>query len=542
MQLDELAARSRDIAATPRLLEKVALLAELLKRLAPDEIEIAVAFLSGAVRQGRVGIGGAMLAEAFTAAESTERSPSGAIQPTLDEAMFGPPGERTSHRTPLTLADVDASLGRIATLTGRGSLALRARTLRHLFRRANAHERDFLGRLLTGELRQGALAGLMHEAIASAAGISVERVQRASMLTGDLGRVAHAALIEGADALDRFGLELFRPVAPMLAQTADTIDEAIERLGGPTFEHKLDGARIQIHKSGHDVRVFSRLLNEVTPAVPEVVELVRALPARRLVLDGEAIALAADGRPHPFQVTMRRFGRRLDVQALRAELPIVPVFFDLLHEGGEDTIDLPQRERFDRLLAVAPAHVVPHLRAADAAAAEAFYDAALEAGHEGVMAKDPASPYLAGRRGAAWLKIKPAHTLDLVVLAAEWGHGRRSGWLSNLHLGAADGTRGFAMLGKTFKGMTDATLAWQTERLLALETERDGHIVHVNPELVVEIAFNDVQESPVYASGMALRFARLVRYREDKRPSDADTVETVRKILRGQTPKRRTAR
>jgi len=539
MRLDELAARSRDIAATPRLLEKVALLAELLKRLPPDEIAIAVAFLSGAVRQGRVGVGGAMLAEAFTAAESTERSPSGAIQPTLDEAMFGPPGERESHRAPLTLADVDASLGRIASLTGRGSLALRSKTLRHLLRRANAHERDFLGRLLSGELRQGALAGLMHEAVASAAGIAVERVQRASMLTGDLGRVAHAALTEGPDALDRFGLELFRPLAPMLAQTAETIAEAVERLGSAAFEYKLDGARIQVHKSHDEVRVFSRLLNEVTPAVPEVVDVVHALPVQRVVLDGEAIAVAADGRPQPFQITMRRFGRRLDVERLRAELPLVPVFFDLLSVEGDDVLDRTQRERFERLLDVAPSHVVPHLTTADVAAAESFYDAALDAGHEGVMAKDPASPYLAGRRGAAWLKIKPAHTLDLVVLAAEWGHGRRSGWLSNLHLGAADGAGGFAMLGKTFKGMTDETLAWQTERLLALEAGRDGHVVHVRPELVVEIAFNDVQASPVYASGMALRFARLVRYREDKRPDEADTVATVRAIQRGQTPKRR---
>jgi DNA ligase-1 len=352
------------------------------------------------------------------------------------------------------------------------------------------------------------------------------------MFAGELPRVAHAALTEGAPALARFSVELFRPVQPMLAGTADEPAAALERLGTAALEYKLDGARVQVHRAGGEVRVYTRRLNDVTAAVPELVERVRALPVSEIVLDGEALALRPDGRPQPFQVTMRRFGRKLDVAAMTRELPLAVYFFDCLYRDGEPLVDRPTGERVAALIdAVPTALVVPRRVTADPAEAQAFLDEALAAGHEGVMAKSLDAPYEAGRRGRAWLKLKPAHTLDLVVLAAEWGSGRRRGWLSNLHLGARDpGTGGFVMLGKTFKGLTDRTLAWQTERLQELEVARDGHTVHVRPELVVEIAFDGVQASPHYPAGLALRFARVKRYRPDKRADEADTIETVRRI------------
>jgi DNA ligase 1 len=373
------------------------------------------------------------------------------------------------------------------------------------------------------------------EAVARASGAPGDAVRRALALSGDLGAVALAALTEGAGALDRFRLELFRPLLPMLAQPADDAAAALAELGEAALEWKLDGARVQVHKSGDVVRVFTRRLNEVSEALPEVLEAARSLPVRSAVLDGEAIVLRRDGRPEPFQVTMRRFGRRLDVPRLRQALPLSVFFFDCLHLGGDDLVARPTRDRFAALASAVPdALRVPRLVTADPEAAEAFLDAALAAGHEGVMAKSLVAPYDAGGRGGAWRKLKVAHTLDLVVLAAEWGSGRRRGWLSNLHLGARDPANGgFVMLGKTFKGLTDALLEWQTRELLAREIARDDTTVFVRPELVIEVALSGVQTSPHYPAGMALRFARVRRYRPDKEAEDADTLDAVRALHAG---------
>jgi DNA ligase-1 len=397
--------------------------------------------------------------------------------------------------------------------------------------RTTESERRFLVGLVMGEVRQGALEGVVLEAVAKAAKVSSASLQRAAMLAGDLGAVARAALTEGESALAQYRAELFRPISPMLADSAETVAEAIERLGAASFEYKFDGARIQVHKRDTEIRIYTRNLNDVTVAVPEVVEVAAALPCRVAILDGEAIALSETGRPHPFQITMRRFGRKLDVSALRPELPLTPFFFDVLLIDGEELLDRSQADRFARLAAlVSTPHLVPRLVTADPAIASEFLERALQAGHEGLMAKGLEARYEAGRRGSAWLKIKLAKTLDLVVLAAEWGHGRRKGWLSNIHLGARDPGGGFVMLGKTFKGMTDEMLAWQTKALLELEQSRDGHTVHVRPELVVEVAFDGIQESRQYPGGVALRFARVKGYRPDKEAASADTIETVRAI------------
>ncbi|HTH64525.1 MAG TPA: ATP-dependent DNA ligase, partial [Gemmatimonadales bacterium] len=415
----------------------------------------------------------------------------------------------------------------------KGSAKSKETALRELFGRATKAEQEFLFRLLTGEVRQGALEGVMIEAVARAAGIDASAVRRATMLASDLSIVGKAALTEGTAGLDRYTVHLFRPIQPMLAQTADDVSQALARLGRAALEIKLDGARIQAHKSGDHVRVFSRLLNEVTQAVPEVVDAVRRLPADTAILDGEAIALRADGSPLPFQTTMRRFGRKLDVDQLRAELPLRAFFFDILYARGQALIDEPFQARSGVLAELVPEAERPaRLVTADASEAQAFYDRAIADGHEGVMAKALDAPYEAGSRGSAWLKVKAVHTLDLVVLAAEWGHGRRKGKLSNLHLGARDPEGGFVMLGKTFKGLTDELLEWQTGRLLELATEREGHIVWVRPELVVEIAFNGLQASPRYPGGLALRFARVVRYRSDKTANEADTIDAVRALYR----------
>ncbi len=509
MLFQKLVQTSRRVAATRGRLAKIELLADLLKRASPEEIAIAIAFLSGSLRQGRIGIGYAALQ---------------AAKP--DHAADAPS---------LELDTLDAALERLASATGKGSAREKERILGDLFTRGTAEEQEFLMRLLMGELRQGALEGLMTEAVARAAGLDGEAVRRATMLAADLGRVARAALTQGAAGLTSFRVELFHPIQPMLAQAADDVADALTRLGGEAaFEHKLDGARIQVHKSGDEVRVFSRQLNDVTPAVPEVVEAVRRLPLNDAILDGEAIALRPDGMPLPFQVTMRRFGRKLDVARLRAELPLAPFFFDLLHADGASLLDEPYSRRFAALAAAVPAgQRVPRLVTSDAGDAAAFFDRAIAAGQEGLMAKALGAHYDAGARGAAWLKVKPAHTLDLVVLAAEWGHGRRRGRLSNLHLGARDADAGgFVMLGKTFKGMTDEMLEWQTAKLLELETRRDAHVVFVRPALVVEVAFNGIQASPTYSGGLALRFARVVRYRPDKSPDQSDTIETVWQLHR----------
>ncbi len=508
--LAQLAATSDLVTKMSGRRAKVDALAELLRRLGAEEIEIAVAFLTGSLRQTKLGVGPALITSAR-------------------------PSEQAASAT-LTLQEVDARLDAIAAVKGAGAAAERRVLLGSLLQQGTGAEQDFLMRLLFGELRQGALEGLMVEAIARASTLPLSDVRRAAMLAGGLGVVARAAMVEGAPGLSRFSLKLFQPVLPMLAQPTENAAAALEALGTAAFEWKLDGARVQVHKAGDEVRVYTRNLNDVTPAVPEVVDAVRALADPSLILDGETIALDLAGAPQPFQVTMRRFGRKLDIDDLRRSLPLSVFFFDVLHRDGRDLIDAPARERFHALGAALPAGlIVPRVITGEAAAALAFMDDALARGHEGVMAKALDAPYEAGGRGGSWLKLKQAHTRDLVVLSAEWGSGRRRGWLSNLHLGARDpGSGAFVMLGTTFKGLTDEMLAWQTEQLLTLETSRDRHVVHVRPELVVEIALNDVQESPHYPAGMALRFARVKRYRTDKRADQADTVETVRKLfLRG---------
>jgi DNA ligase-1 len=495
---------SRRVADTRSRLAKRDAIEGLLRAAGSDEIGIAVAYLSGEVSHAKIGLGYATLAALHGAH---------AAQPAL------------------TLLEVDAALGRIAATTGKGSMAARNEQLQALFDRATQAEWDFLLRLLVGELRQGALEGVMIEAVAAATGVPVAEVRRAAMFAGNVAVVARVARTEGAGALAGFTLALHRPVQPMLAQPAEDIADAMARLGTAALDWKVDGARVQVHKAGDTIRVYTRNLNDVTASVPEIVEAMHAVSARELVLDGEAVALGANGAPLPFQVTMRRFGRKLDVVRMRAELPLAVYFFDCLQLDGTPLVDRPARERFDALArSLPPPLVVPRLITADVAAAEDFYADALARGHEGVMAKALDAPYEAGSRGASWLKVKRVHTLDLVVLAAEWGNGRRKGWLSNLHLGARDPAGGWVMLGKTFKGMTDALLEWQTAELLARERSRDAYAVYVEPELVIEVAFNDLQESPQYPGGLALRFARVKGYRPDKRAEEADTIDTLRAL------------
>jgi DNA ligase-1 len=512
MELAALVACVERVRATPRKSEKVALLADLLRQTQGRETELAAHYLSGALPQGRVGIGYRTIEAA--ASDTTPAGPA------------------------LELADVDRALTAIADDPGGpGSSERRIRALRSLMERADAPQRRFLAELLMGELRQGALEGLVLDAIAKAAALPLADVRQAAMFSGDLGVVARAAREEGAAGLERFSLRLLSPVAPMLASPAEDPAEALERLGEAAFEYKLDGARIQVHKAGDEVRVFTRQLQDATGRVPEVVEWARALPVREIVLEGEAIALRPDGRPHPFQVTMRRFGRSKDVEGARRELPLSSFFFDCLFVEDEGPlVALPYAQRAERLGRMLPQEsLLPRLMTGRAEEAQAFLSQSLAAGHEGLMAKSLVAPYAAGQRGFHWLKLKSAHTLDLVVLAVEWGSGRRKGWLSNLHLGARDAESGrFVMLGKTFKGMSDEMLRWQTAKLLTLEVQRDTWTVYVRPELVVEIAFSDVQESPRYPAGLALRFARVKRYREDKPASEADTLQSVRAIFQRQ--------
>ncbi|PWT85982.1 MAG: ATP-dependent DNA ligase [Blastocatellia bacterium] len=510
MRLADVVSASRAVADTTGRLEKIGRLARLLKQLAPDEVEIAVAFLSGSPVQGRIGVAWSTIARVR------------AIEP--------------SAAAILELKDVDTCFGRIAATSGRGAAGARDRLLHDLFSRATFDEQDFLVRLISGELRQGALEGVLIEAVSRAAAVPADRIRRAAMLAGTLAPVARAVLAEAEQDLSRFSLQLFQPIQPMLAQTAVDVDEALEDLGEASLEYKLDGARIQMHKSGDDIKVYTRNLRDVTGAVPEVVEAGRTITARELVLDGEAIAVRPDGTPQPFQITMRRFGRKLDVEKMRASLPVVPIFFDCLYLDGDPIIDQPHARRSAAMAERVPVKfIVPRIVTASAAEAADFFECSLRTGHEGVMAKAVNGFYAAGRRGQAWLKIKRARTLDLVVLAAEWGHGRRRGSLSNLHLGARSDQDGFVMLGKTFKGLTDEMLGWQTKKLLELEVARDAYTVYVRPELVVEIAFNDLQESPVYSGGLALRFARVKRYRTDKAPGEADTFAAVQQIYRQTT-------
>ena len=504
-QLVELVGRVR---GTSKKTEKVGLIAEALAQTRGRDTELLALYLTSTLPQGRIGLGWRSIETAMT--------------------------DRPAEGPPLHLAEIDEIFSTLSQEKGAGSAERRTKALRSLFVRADPLQRRFLVELLIGEVRQGALDGLVLEAIARAAGLPAATVRQAAMFSGHLGEVARAALEDGAAGLGRYSLQVLHPVAPMLANPAQDVDEALERLGEAAFEYKLDGARIQVHKAGDEVRVFTRQLQDVTARVPEVTELARALEPRELVLEGEAIALRPDGRPQPFQVTMRRFGRSKGVEQARRELSLSPFFFDaLLVSGDGSLVDLPYAERVQRLERVVPAaSLLPRRVTSRPDEAASFLRESLAAGHEGLMAKALLAPYTAGQRGYHWLKLKQARTLDLVVLAVEWGSGRRKGWLSNLHLGAKDAESGqFVMLGKTFKGLTDALLRWQTEKLLSLETDRDQWTVRVRPELVVEIAFNDVQESPRYPAGLALRFARVKSYREDKPASEADTLQTVRGIF-----------
>lgn len=504
--LAEVAAASADIAGVSARLAKIDRIATLLSLTTAEgdarSVAVTVSWLSGELPQRQIGVGWAALRSLPTPAQT----------PTL------------------TVDGVDERFTRIGAVSGKGSQALRAELVRDLFQTATAAEQTFLRRLLGGELRQGALVGVMADAVARASGIPAAEVRRAAMLAGDLPVVAAAALTDGRDALAGFQLQAGRPVGPMLAHTATDVADALDRLGGTAIlEAKLDGARVQIHRKGSEVSVYTRSLDDVTHRLPEVVDAALALPATDLIADAEAIALRPDGRPHPFQVTAARFGRKNP-----GDLEPLSVFvFDLLHVDGEDLLDLPTELRLAALDRLVPAdRRVDRVVTADAAVAQEFLDRTLAAGHEGLMAKSPTAPYEAGRRGAGWLKVKPVHTLDLVVLAVEWGSGRRTGKLSNIHLGARDPeTGGYVMLGKTFKGMTDAMLAWQTERFRELQVDDDGWVVTVRPEQVVEIAFDGVQRSTRYPGGVALRFARVLRYRDDKSADQADTIDTVRSFL-----------
>ena len=507
MLLIQIAEVSRAVAATSARLAKIEMLAGALREAGPLEVPIAVAYLSGELPQRQIGVGWATLRDGF------------------------PPAATPS----LTLPDVDSGFSAIGAISGKGSAAARKALVGELFGRATEDEQRFLFGLLSGELRQGALEGVMTEAVARAAAVPVAEVRRAMMLRGSLGAVAAAALAGGSAALRAFGLEVGRPVRPMLASTATSIDEALAKTGGQgvpgaasAVEWKLDGIRIQAHLSGGTVRLFTRTLEEITARLPEVAAILARLPLSAAVLDGELIALREDGRPLPFQDTASRTA----TQDAGPAVPLSVFLFDALHLEGADLIDSEDQHRHAALARVVPPDLLmPRLVTASADEATAFFKDALAHGHEGVVVKSLSTPYTAGRRGAGWIKVKPRHTLDLVVLAVEWGHGRRRGWLSNLHLGARDPeTGGFVMLGKTFKGLTDELLTWQTERLLALEDHRDSWTVYVRPELVVEIAFDGVQRSPRYPGGLALRFARVLRYREDKTAGEADTIDMVRAL------------
>jgi DNA ligase-1 len=491
---------SAQVAGTSSRSRKVTILAELLRSVDREEVGICVGLLSGAPRQGRIGIG---YATAYDADVQPAASPS------------------------LTVGDLDRAIGELEQTTGDGSAKLRRQLLGDLLAQATEPEGQFIRRLMTGELRQGALAGLMADAIAKAAGVPAEISRRALMLSGDLTLMAEIAITSGEEGLRAVGLEIFRPILPMLASPGATVGDAVAGFGCALVESKLDGLRVQIHRRGDEVRIYTRNLNEITDTLPGIVDSVRRLPVKQVVLDGEALWMG-EGRPASFQETMSQ---------IDADAPpegVVTFLFDLLHVDGEDLLDTPLRERTARLEEVAPALKVPGALTSDPKVGEAVLAESLRAGHEGVVVKDAASTYAAGRRGASWRKVKPVLTYDLVVLGAEWGHGRRRGWLSNLHLGARDPASGeFVMVGKTFKGLTDELLRWQTGALLERQTSQRGIAVFVVPELVVEIAIDGVQSSTRYLGGVALRFARVKGYRPDKDAADADTIDTLRSLLPG---------
>ncbi|MFI1398313.1 ATP-dependent DNA ligase [Streptomyces sp. NPDC020681] len=507
MLLGRLADVSRDVAATSARSRKIAMLAELFGDTRPEHVALVISYLAGRLPQGRIGIGWSALKE----------PPAPASTPTL------------------TVSATDAALTRLAELQGPGSQTGRRRLVQELMAAATAEEQQFLMRLLMGEVRQGALDAIALEAVARAAGAPAEDVRRAVMLDGSLPRVATALLADGPATLEQFRLRVGSPVLPMLAHTAKSVTEAVRTLDAPcVVEEKLDGIRVQVHRRGDEIRIFTRSLDDITDRLPEVTAAAGRMTGDRFILDGEVIALDDTGRPVTFQEIASRVGSRVDVDAARATLPLSPVFFDVLAADGEDTLDRSGAERHAVLARLVPKPmrvrrtvVTDPQDAEQIAAAEEFFAETLRRGHEGVLVKALDAPYVAGRRGRSWLKVKPVHTLDLVVLAVEWGHGRRTGLLSNLHLGAraADGT--FVMLGKTFKGLTDEMLRWQTERLRELAVDDDGFTVNVRPELVVEIAYDGVQRSSRYPAGIALRFARVLRHRPDKSAQEADTIEQV---------------
>jgi DNA ligase-1 len=503
MQLTRLAHVSQEVAATSARSRKIALLAELFRDAEADDVPIVIPYLAGRLPQGRLGIGWKVLSRPI------EPAP----EPTL------------------TVREVDARLTALGKVSGTGSQAERARLVGELMGAATADEQRFLFGLITGEVRQGALDAVAVEGLAEATGVPATDVRRAVMLAGSLQTVAEALLADGPASLDRFQLTVGRPVLPMLAHSASSVAEAVEKLGACAVEEKLDGIRVQVHRDGDVVRLYTRTLDDITDRLPELTAAALELRGERFILDGEVISFDADGRPRSFQETAGRVGSRVDVATAAETVPVSPVFFDALSVDGRDLLDLPFAERHAELaqLVPEPMRVRRTLVSGpeDVPTAEAFLAETLKRGHEGVVVKGLDAPYNAGRRGASWLKVKPVHTLDLVVLAAEWGHGRRTGKLSNLHLGARSSDGSFAMLGKTFKGMTDALLTWQTERLQELAVESDGHVVTVRPELVVEIAYDGLQKSTRYPAGVTLRFARVVRYREDKRAEEADSVETL---------------
>ncbi len=489
---------SERVAGTSSRSGKVAVLAELLTRLEADEIRACVGFLSGVPRQGRVGVGYSTI--------------HGVDAPAAAAAA-------------LTILEVDRAIDEIEAAIGSGSGTRRKELLVELFARATVPEAGFLRRLVTGELRQGALAGVMTDSVARAAGVALSLVRRALMLSGDLGQTAEIALTGGEPALREVGFELFRPVLPMLASTAADVNEAVRAFPRASVEWKLDGIRVQIHRRDREVRVYTRNLNEITEVLPGIVDAVLGLPVDQVALDGEAIWMSDQG-PAAFQETVSQMDRDAPPEG------IVTFLFDLLHLDGEDLLDMPLEQRAAKLEAIAPRLKVPSIITSDPDEGQRMLDDSLRAGHEGVVVKDTASAYAAGRRGGTWRKVKPVRTFDLVVLGAEWGHGRRQGRLSNLHLGALDPSGGFVMVGKTFKGLTDELLDWQTRKLLELATERRGITVLVRPELVVEIALDGVQSSARYPGGIALRFARVKRYRPDKDASDADAIDDLRALLR----------
>ncbi|MFF1812327.1 ATP-dependent DNA ligase [Streptomyces sp. NPDC058251] len=503
MLLTRLARVSQEVAATSARSRKIALLAELFRDAEADDVPIVIPYLAGRLPQGRLGIGWKILSKPV------------------------PPAAEAS----LTVREVDARLTELGAVSGAGSQTARARLVAELLGAATQDEQRFLFGLISGEVRQGALDAVAVEGLAEATGAPSADVRRAVMLAGSLQTVAQALLSRGPEALDGFRLTVGRPVLPMLAHTAASVSEAVEKLGACVVEEKLDGIRVQLHRDGDDVRVYTRTLDDITDRLPELTSAALELKGERFILDGEVIALDADGRPRSFQETAGRVGSRVDVATAAQTVPVSPVFFDALSVDGQDLLDLPFTERHAELARLVPERMRVRRTLVsgpdEIAAAEKFLADTLARGHEGVVVKALDAPYSAGRRGASWLKVKPVHTLDLVVLAAEWGHGRRTGKLSNLHLGARAEDGSFAMLGKTFKGMTDAMLTWQTERLQELAVEDSGHVVTVRPELVVEIAYDGLQRSSRYPAGVTLRFARVVRYREDKTPAEADTVEAL---------------